>query len=154
MRLISNCKNRLFFGKYQPLKTAYFHQFRIINWQYRLVRICLFVGLLICCEPSFSQAFSKEKSEQTYFGPDSMGIVKFALQPEFSQDEQLDLSLYDLQGKLEKSTKLKVTEGMDSIVWNTLEDGIKVPTGVYIFKITGSAHQFEKRIVLDCGCRE
>lgn len=128
--------------------------FRAISSRHMFCKMYVFIVFLMLSSLSFSQNSLKEKKEILYSEPPTAGIIKFVLDPEFSEDDELKLALYDLSGVLEKSTIVQVTKETTTVSWDTNKKGFRTPTGVYTLKITGKTYSIQKRLVMDCGCKE
>ncbi|MEP5339024.1 MAG: T9SS type A sorting domain-containing protein [Algibacter sp.] len=152
MRQINKIKALVSFEKNRNFKKMNIS--RMINDRYLFCKMAVFIVFLMLSSLSFSQNSLKEKNEILYSKPPTAGIIKLVLDPEFSEDDELKLALYDLSGVLEKSTTVQITKETTTISWDTNTKGFRTPTGVYKLKITGSTHSIQKRLIMDCGCKE
>lgn len=82
----------------------------------------------------------------------STGVVNIALGSEFEEDEQVEVMLYDLNGKIQKKTFFKVSAYQNGFLWNLDDQGMGVASGVYILAVRGKKARWNQRMILDCGC--
>jgi hypothetical protein len=69
---------------------------------------------------------------------------------QISGTEQVELAVYDMQGRLVSSlVNAQQTPGLYDVIWNTTGiDGIQVPPGVYFFRLTSGAGTTTGKLVL------
>jgi len=87
------------------------------------------------------------KVEQNYPNPFNLNtIINYTL----SEDEQLDIIIYDIKGKKIKSNvNIKKSAGNHIFKWDGKNyDGDLVPTGIYIFSLTVGNHKKQIKMFL------